>query len=36
MVSFLLCCEQMSSVRDKGIKERAPFFFVGTEKLNGV
>jgi Thioesterase domain len=35
MISFLLHNEQMSSMRDKGIKERPPFFFVGTDKLNG-
>jgi hypothetical protein len=35
MVSFLLHNEQMSSMRDKGIKVRPPFFFVGTDKLNG-
>jgi hypothetical protein len=34
-VSFLLHNEQMSSMRDKGIEERPPFFFVGTDKLNG-
>jgi Thioesterase domain len=34
MVSFLLHNEQMSSMRDKGLKERPPFFFVGTHKLN--
>ena len=33
--SFLLHNEQMSSMRDMGIKERPPFFFVGTDKLNG-
>jgi Thioesterase domain len=35
MVSFLLNNEQMNSMRGKGIKERPPFFFVGTDKLNG-
>jgi hypothetical protein len=35
MASFLLLNEQMSSMRDKGITERPPFFFVGTDKLNG-
>ena len=35
IVSFLLHNEQISSMRDKGIKERPPFFFVGTDKLNG-
>jgi hypothetical protein len=35
MVSFRLNNEQMSSMRDKGIEERPPFFFVGTDKLNG-
>jgi Thioesterase domain len=35
MVSFRLNNEQMSSMRDKAIKERPPFFFVGTDKLNG-
>ena len=34
MVSFLLHNGQMSSINDKGIKERPPFFFVGTGKLN--
>jgi hypothetical protein len=34
MVSFLLHNERMGSMRDKGIKERPPFFFVGTDKLN--
>ena len=34
MVSFLLNNEQTSSKRDKGTKERPPFFFVGTDKLN--
>jgi Thioesterase domain len=34
IVSFLLHNEQMSSMRDKGIKERPPFFFVGIDKLN--
>ena len=34
-VSFLLHNEQMSSMTDVGIKERPPFFFVGTDKLNG-
>jgi hypothetical protein len=32
MVSFLLSNEQMSSIKDKGIKERPPFFCVGTHK----
>jgi hypothetical protein len=31
-VSFLLHNEQLSSIKDKGIKERPPFFFVGTHK----
>ena len=31
-VSFLLHNERLSSMRDKGIKERPPFFFVGTHK----
>jgi hypothetical protein len=35
MASFLLHNEQMSSMRDKGINERPPFFCVGTDKLNG-
>ena len=35
MVSFLLHNEPTSSMRDKGIKKRPPFFFVGTDKLNG-
>jgi Thioesterase domain len=35
MISFRLNNEQMSSMRDKGIEERPPFFFVGTDKLNG-
>jgi len=35
MVSFLLHNQQMSSIKDKGIKERPPFFFVGTDILNG-
>jgi Thioesterase domain len=35
MIAFLLHNEQMSSMRDRGIKERPPFFFVGTDKLNG-
>jgi thioesterase domain-containing protein len=35
MISFRLHNEHMSSMRDKGIKERPPFFFVGTDKLNG-
>jgi len=34
MASFLLHNEQMSSMRDKGINERPPFFFVGLDKLN--
>jgi hypothetical protein len=34
MVSFLLHNEQTSSMRDKGIKKRPPFFFVGADKLN--
>jgi Thioesterase domain len=33
--SFLLQNDQMSSMRDNGIMERPPFFFVGTDKLNG-
>jgi Thioesterase domain len=32
--SFLVHNEQMSSIKDKGIKERPPFFFVGSVKLN--
>jgi Thioesterase domain len=35
MVGFLLHNEPTSSMRDKGIKKRPPFFFVGTDKLNG-
>ena len=35
IASFLLHNEQMSSIRSNGIKERPPFFFVGTDKLNG-
>jgi hypothetical protein len=34
MVSFRLHNEQLSSIKDKGTKERPPFFFVGTDKLN--
>jgi hypothetical protein len=34
MASFLLHNEQMSSMRDKGINERPPLFFVGLDKLN--
>jgi hypothetical protein len=34
MVSFLLHNEQLSSMRNKGIKEKPPFFFVGTDELN--
>jgi thioesterase domain-containing protein len=34
-VSFLLHNQHMSSMKYKGIKERPPFFFVGTDKLNG-
>jgi hypothetical protein len=33
-VSFLLHNAPMSSMKDKDIKERPPFFFVGTDKLN--
>ena len=35
MVSFLLHNEQIGSIKDKGIKDRPPFYFVGTDKLNG-
>jgi thioesterase domain-containing protein len=35
LVSFRLHNEPMSSMKDKVIKERPPFFFVGTDKLNG-
>ena len=35
MMSFILQNPQMSSMKFKGIKERPPFFFVGTDKLNG-
>jgi hypothetical protein len=35
MVSFLLHNERISSMRGQCIKERPPFFFVGTSKLNG-
>jgi hypothetical protein len=34
MVSFLLHNEQTSSMKDKGIKARLLFSFVGTDKLN--
>ena len=33
MVNFLLHNEQMTSMRDKGIKERPPSFFVHTDKF---
>src|SRR5262249_50792602 len=33
LASFLLHNEPMSSMRDEGVKERPPFFFVGTGKL---
>jgi hypothetical protein len=35
MINFLLHNEQMSSIRDKGIKERPPFFFVGIDIFKG-
>jgi hypothetical protein len=35
MVSLLLHNEQMSSTWSEGIKERPPFFFVGSDRLNG-
>jgi thioesterase domain-containing protein len=34
MISFRLHNEQTSSTRNKDIKKRPPFFFVGTDKLN--
>ncbi len=35
MISFRLHNQHVSSERSKGIKERPPFFFLATDKLNG-